>query len=454
MNKKNFYKPSLFGVLGLLVCFVIFAASYITFTRLQNNAELIQNLNHQMDRIIYLDEVLTMSARLSALTGDMIWQTRYEDHVEQLDEALANAYALSKGKVEHTGTAQTDAANQALIEMERRAFELARQGELEQARTLLFSNRYNEQKKLYTQGMDNQQAAFAEHVIQLKKERTLLYVGGLLISFVSVLFLMVAVVSIVHAQSRQRERERMILQNQNMVHIGRLAGGMAHEINNALQPIIGLGETVKRKIGTENIMLHEYMDVIYNSALHARDIVANVLLFARSEDHKPEVLQANKIFKDAADFGARLLPSGIVKKISFTDQFAKRDDVKVFMNKTHIVQIFTNLFKNAAYAMKDKGMLVVNGDIVKIAKEQGEAQKLKPGEYIEIKVTDTGEGIPATAFEDIFTPFYTTKPVDEGTGLGLSMIFGILRDMGGGIFVESEMGVGSTFTLYFPRYQG
>jgi PAS domain S-box-containing protein len=249
------------------------------------------------------------------------------------------------------------------------------------------------------------------------------------------------------AEAESRRREAAAQTQDKLAALGRTAGGVAHELNNLLQPIIGLAQLELDQLpsdGTGDQMeTRESLAMILESGNQAREVVRKVLMFARKA--KPELAGVDfpaALRRTIASFGQQL-PPGI-----HVDQIIDPDAVGfATINEAELAEVMTNLAANAAYAMDGRGTLTIRVDRVEQA---GASLGISAGPTFRIAVTDTGHGMDAETRAQIFDPFFTTKPIGQGTGLGLSMVYGVLRDWKGAIAVDSTVDRGSTFTLYVP----
>ncbi len=245
--------------------------------------------------------------------------------------------------------------------------------------------------------------------------------------------------------SRQRQLEQQLRQAQKMEAIGTLAGGIAHDFNNILGAIIGYTELSLSCISAEE-RTHDFLNNVLKAADRAKNLVQQILTFSRQHELERKAVRVTLIIKEALHLLRSSLPATIEIRRHICD-----DTCMVFADPTQIHQVLMNLCTNAAHAMKEKGgVLTVNVDEVELSADETMNGKLKAGTYLRLKVSDTGKGIPAAIKERIFEPYFTTKSADEGTGLGLAMVHGIVRGLNGHIEVESEIGLGTTFTAYFP----
>jgi len=247
------------------------------------------------------------------------------------------------------------------------------------------------------------------------------------------------------------KREAFEHDRQKLAALGQLAGGVAHEINNLLQPAIIFPEMIAERLPETDIESREDLASILDSARKARDVVKNILRYARKEELVLEPLDMIAEVEAALAFLRDLLPRTVAFEVSIGDGSCRP---MVEANKTQLTQVLTNLCVNATHAMQDRGTIAIA--IAQCAPDQAEAARLEiePGRaYMSLAVRDTGCGMDAETQARVFEPFFTTKPVGHGTGLGLSVAYGILRSWGGAIAVTSAPGQGATFTLYIPTIQ-
>lgn len=235
------------------------------------------------------------------------------------------------------------------------------------------------------------------------------------------------------------ERER-----QKMEALGQLAGGVAHEINNALQPILLMSEVLDEVCQSLPEEHRETaatcLDSIREHALFARSVVSQVLSFSRRGDDDLETVEAVDLVTGATRFAGELLPStmGVLIETDQTSQAGAMPKIRV--NRNAFSQIFTNLFTNAAHAMEGKGTITVTVTAIDLDDTESGNLALKAGRYVRVDVIDTGTGIPPETLQHIFDPFFTTKEIGEGTGLGLSTVYGIVKGWSGTVIAESRAG--------------
>ncbi|CAM3118593.1 hybrid sensor histidine kinase/response regulator [Rariglobus hedericola] len=244
-----------------------------------------------------------------------------------------------------------------------------------------------------------------------------------------------------------RKLEEQFLQAQKLEAIGTLAGGIAHDFNNILGAIIGYIELAKMGL-KGNPSAHQYLEMVLQGANRAASLVKQILAFSRQQDHQRVTLQLRHVVAEPI----KLLRATIPAMIDF-DVSLDSDLPVVQADPTQIHQVVMNLCTNAAHAMHGRpGRLGVKLEKFLMDPRQTEvvAANLKPGLYVRLIVSDTGCGMERSTLERIFEPFFTTKGPGEGTGLGLSVVHGIMQSHEGAVTVHSEPGEGTSFHLYFP----
>jgi len=248
------------------------------------------------------------------------------------------------------------------------------------------------------------------------------------------------------AEQQQKQLEEQLRQAQKLDALGTLAGGIAHDFNNILGAIISYSELSKLD-NPDNASLGQYLDEILTASGRAATLVRQILSFSRRQKEERSAIQLAPIAREALSLLRATLPSTIALQQKLDGALPD-----VLANATQVHQIVMNLCTNAAHAMKGtQGQISVELDQLQIASERARPHvELAPGDYVRLAIRDTGHGMDAATLERIFEPFFTTKPAGEGTGLGLSVVHGIVKEYGGVVTVESELGRGTSFTIYLP----
>jgi two-component system cell cycle sensor histidine kinase/response regulator CckA len=248
--------------------------------------------------------------------------------------------------------------------------------------------------------------------------------------------------------SEQKALEVKFAQSQKLQAVGQLAGGVAHDFNNLLTVIIGNCEFLSMRHPAGDPSFKE-INEIHQNALRAAALVSQLLAFSRKQTMQLKTLALADTMSELAQMLRRLLREGIELKL---DNSA--DLWPVHADETQISNAVINLVVNARDAMPGGGTVTIAtaNDTVRAPKSLGTAI-MPPGEYVRVEVADTGTGIAKEHLGKIFDPFFTTKPVGQGTGLGLATVYGIVKQSGGFITVDSEAGRGTSFKIYLPRYR-
>ncbi|MDX9972837.1 MAG: PAS domain S-box protein [FCB group bacterium] len=246
--------------------------------------------------------------------------------------------------------------------------------------------------------------------------------------------------------TREVELEQQLRRTQKLEAIGTLAGGIAHDFNNILQSILGFAEVAKAEL-PENNSIRLCLDEILTAGMRARDLVAHILAFSRQSSPQVRPMKIQSILKEIRGLLRGTIPSTI--EIDFK---LSGDCGPVLADPTCIHQIVMNLCTNAYHAMRESGgKLTVSLEGMSIDESQaGASLEVPPGAYARLTVADTGHGMPPSVLERVFDPYFTTKQQGQGSGLGLSVVLGIVKELKGAISVESRVGEGSRFEVLLP----
>jgi signal transduction histidine kinase/ActR/RegA family two-component response regulator len=248
--------------------------------------------------------------------------------------------------------------------------------------------------------------------------------------------------------SEQKALEVKFAQSQKLQAVGQLAGGVAHDFNNLLTVIIGNSEFLLMRHPAGDPSFKEINEV-HQNALRAATLVGQLLAFSRKQTMQPKVLALADMTSELAQMLRRLLREGIELKLQNGPELWP-----VHADETQLSNAIINLVVNARDAMPGGGTvtIITANDTIQHPEALGTAI-MPAGEYVRIEVADTGTGISKENLSKIFDPFFTTKPVGQGTGLGLATVYGIVKQSGGFITVDSEIGHGASFKIYLPRHK-
>ncbi|MBU8922610.1 MAG: PAS domain S-box protein [Bacteroidales bacterium] len=242
--------------------------------------------------------------------------------------------------------------------------------------------------------------------------------------------------------------EQQYQQAQRVESIGRLAGGVAHDLNNLLTPILGYGEILLADLGPDEAR-RESVDEILSAGFRARDLVRQLLAFSRKQTLEYKPLDINKVIKNFKKLVRRSVPEDINIEI-----IPSPDIQTVMADIGQVEQVIMNMAVNAADAMPGGGLLTIETAAVELDESYvAEHQGMAPGAYVMLAISDTGTGMDDEILNQVFEPFFSTKG-EQGTGLGLATVYGIIKQHGGNIWVYSEPGEGSTFKVYLPVSEG
>lgn len=244
--------------------------------------------------------------------------------------------------------------------------------------------------------------------------------------------------------TEKKKLESQLFRSQRLESIGTLAGGIAHDLNNILSPIL-LSIDILKKRHTSDIDKRT-IDILESSTLRGRDIIKQILTFARGAEGKAGLLQPKHILREVENIVKETFPRIISIQCN-----SQKDTFPIIADVTQVHQVLMNLCVNARDAMPDGGTLTLEVENFSVDENYSKIRPdAKPGPYVALCVSDTGLGISPSIMEKIFEPFFTTKEIGKGTGLGLSTVQAIVKNHGGFINVYSEIGRGTRFIAYFP----
>jgi PAS domain S-box-containing protein len=239
--------------------------------------------------------------------------------------------------------------------------------------------------------------------------------------------------------------EEKLRRAQRLEGIGRLAGGVAHDFNNLLVVINGYAQIILSETPAEGPLRDQAQEII-NAGNRAAALTRQLLAFSRKQVMRPRAINLDSLLTDLKKMLGRLIREDIELKQSFTPELWS-----VKADPDRVEQVILNLVVNARDAMPGGGVLTIATSNVEFREQEVQGLlDLKPGRYVSLTVTDTGTGMTAETKRRLFEPFFTTKPSGEGTGLGLSMVYGIVKQHGGEVSFYSEPGLGTTFKIYWP----
>lgn len=244
---------------------------------------------------------------------------------------------------------------------------------------------------------------------------------------------------------QRKQLEEQLRQSQKMEAVGQLTGGLAHDFNNMLTGVIGSLDIIRRRIADGRTGdLERFMDAASTSAERAAALTHRLLAFSRQQSLDTKAVDVNALVVSMEDLLTRTL--GEQTRLSVT---VATETWPAWSDENQLESAILNLAINARDAMPRGGLLSI--ETANVVIETAPDEEMPAGEYVLIRVTDTGAGIPPDVIDKVFDPFFTTKPIGQGTGLGLSMIYGFMRQAGGGVRIASVPGAGATIDLFLPR---
>ena len=249
-----------------------------------------------------------------------------------------------------------------------------------------------------------------------------------------------------HDITGRHELEGQLRQAQKMEAVGHLTSGISHDFNNFLTIIMANAELVAESLPNERDDLHELIEDLRSAAQSGCDVIKKLLSFSRRQEFSPERIDVREVLETATHMLRRLLP----EYIEIENQVG-RSPLVVDADEGALKQVLLNLAMNARDAMPDGGLLGIQLRQVRCGEAGADDHPwVKPGEYACISVSDKGEGMDAATRERIFEPFFTTKPAETGTGVGMAMVYGLMKQHRGYVHVHSEVGQGPTVDLHLP----
>ncbi len=247
--------------------------------------------------------------------------------------------------------------------------------------------------------------------------------------------------------TQRKKASETIRRTQKMDALGKLTGGIAHDFNNMLGVIMGYADLLSDML-TEQPKMQAYADKISHAGERGAKLTKRLLAFSKNQSSDLQILDINTLLKDEQHMLEKTLTARIKLILKLTE-----DLWQVHLDVCELEDAILNMSINAMHAIKNNGSLVIATSNKTIASVEADSLGLPPGEYIRLKITDSGCGMDEATREQIFDPFYTTKG-ENGTGLGLSQVYGFVNRSGGSIKVDSALLQGTQFSLYFPRYSG
>ena len=238
-----------------------------------------------------------------------------------------------------------------------------------------------------------------------------------------------------------------IEQNHKMQSVGRLAGGIAHDFNNLITAISGHCDLLLLNRTENDPIYQDLKEISYNSN-RAADLITHLLAFSRKQETSPVFICVSDLFRNLSKLLTRLVGEKVILKFHSESEY-----LCIYIDIAQFEHVLINLVVNARDAMQGEGVIEISARALKKTHPHYHERLVEGCPYVEITVKDTGRGIEKSQFSQIFNPFYTTKSIGEGTGLGLSSVYGIVKQSSGFIFVDSQIGCGTVFTIFLPLHE-
>jgi signal transduction histidine kinase/ActR/RegA family two-component response regulator len=253
----------------------------------------------------------------------------------------------------------------------------------------------------------------------------------------------------IRAEAERQALAAQLRQAEKMEAVGRLAGGIAHDFNNILGAILGYGELAQAKVESDP-QLKRYVDTIVNAGERGKALVSQILAYSRAESGTREPVILGSVLTEACELLRGSSSAGVEVRLA-----VQPEELVVLGDPTRLHQLVMNLASNALHAMPEGGVLEIGLARRTLADPvHTRLSEVPAGEWAVLEVRDNGEGIRPEVIDRIFEPFFTTKRAGRGTGLGLALVHSIVKEHGGAIDVVSEVGKGTTFTVWLPRLEG
>lgn len=407
-------------------------------------------------KLLLYAETMKMTTRVSALSGSLEWKKTYNNTKLRMEELLKDIPHLISSEAISGKTGQIRSYLDNIGRIETRAYELVSRGEKKEALRLLAGWEYTKNQLNFESAVKDLVGLIQKRLeskISFQKTRSSVIVLIAAACLAALIFLWSVTIRFWKIQEKNKKRaeadleksQEQFRQVQKLESIGRLAGGVAHDLNNMLSPVLGYSEMLLEDNHGDDHQAKALKE-IRNASTRARDLVQQLLAFSRKQVLEFTPVDLNFLLKEFES----LLRRTIRENISIYMDLARPLPL-IKAEAGQLEQVVMNLVINAQDAMGEGGELIIETGLAELDERYAARHKgVSPGEYVMLTVADTGCGMDEQTLENIFEPFYTTKELGRGTGLGLSTVYGIVKQHGGNIWAYSEPGMGSTFKVYLP----
>ncbi len=407
-------------------------------------------------KLLLYAETMKMTTRVSTLSGSLEWKKTYNNTKLRMEELLKDIPLLINSEAISGKTGQIRSYLENIGGIETRAYELVSRGDKKEALRLLAGWEYTKNQLNFESAVKDLVGLIQDRLeskISFQKTRSSVIVLIAAACLAALIFLWSVTIRSWRVQEKNKKRaeadleksQEQFRQVQKLESIGRLAGGVAHDLNNMLSPVLGYSEMLLEDNHGDDHQAKALKE-IRNASTRARDLVQQLLAFSRKQVLEFAPVDLNFLLKEFESLMRRTIRENIAIHMDLAGRLPL-----VKAEAGQLEQVVMNLVINAQDAMPEGGELFIETGLAELNEKYAARHKVvSPGEYVMLTVADTGCGMDEETRENIFEPFYTTKEVGRGTGLGLSTVYGIVKQHGGNVWAYSEPGMGSTFKVYLP----
>ena len=444
------YRKTVLGIVFVTIfaflCWRIYAELNASIGNLLRQSEL-EQLHGE---IVYLDEVLTSSARIGIFTNDPNWEILYQESSDRVDRRIDEMLSLVPDFDMGVDLEKAKATRQHLQEWSLQAFQEQKNGNVEKAKALLFSDQYIREKENYSSAMYDIALGLTD---EIEKQLIFTMRSFYLLMGITSVYLMTFLFALHFYDTQKTVMEKTKSLQEKLVHakqmesIGTLAGGIAHDFNNLLNIIFANAKRGRKK-SNQPETVQTCMNEIIHSVKRGTELVKQFLNYR----HSDQAYQSAVDLEKEVTLILNTIESSMPNHVSLSKYIEKTGTV--LSSHISIFQILSNLFSNSIDSMEKRKTGLIQVSLHPYQTKEILSKTTPPlpaGEYAKLTFKDNGHGMPPETLGKIFDPYFTTKDVDKGTGLGLYSLYGQIKKMGGGVLVSSSPNQGTTFEIYIPR---